>query len=275
MKKYAGLLESAVIGHLLQNQFTRMAMKSKTVAKYLANNFSDGVKGGFSKSIGHGLLRGALGVAVPDVAIAAKKIHEAGVHIGKILPKTTQREKVGLRMISEGRFQDLHKYGLSKHPAIKSMMEILGQRTGISPDKLMDSQNARKLEDVWHDKKYPLLSNISSMISRGHPSKNLRRGSFESKDYIISSLGGTIAEPGVGIYSLSKHLATSKTFIDNKYGKKISDFLTTHLVKNPISRGFGNHTASNLGQHFSEHLLNPTSVHLERTTAALRKAIKS
>jgi hypothetical protein len=277
VNKEASFLGGAAIGHLAQNAITNLGLRSKTVANNLATHFSNGYMGGEAAGHVNKIKKAILGAVSPDLAIAGNVASKLGSHLREIAPSLSSRDKVGLRMLSQGRFNDLHKYGLSKNPTIVTAVHALKHHTGVDMTGLLDHRNANRLEAIWKSKKYPLLNNIASHLSKGVPSHNLVQAKPSATAHIVGSAGAVAVEPGSGLLSLTKHVASTEAFNKNKYGKKISDTITSHLISEPIEHGWeqGASYKNGLKAKLTEHLVNPTSAHLQRTSAALSAAMKN
>lgn len=280
IEKQSSLIAGAVGTHVAQNVATRAALSSKKISKYLANSFAEGTKGVVNTSIKSRAARLLAGATVPDIAVAHRTAHEFGKSMAPILGMANKRQQVGLRMLSEGRISDIHKYGLHKDPIIQAAHGIASAKLGLKNgvDELM--HHAPHIEKIFQDKSHPLASNILKNISRGHTpvGKNFKPGNLNSKTPLLGAAASIAAEPAGGALNTVKTLATSKTFGNTRIGAKINGFLENQFVKKPVQSGVD---ASKLGKHISnlKHkatglLVNPVSAQLKRTSAAITDALK-
>lgn len=280
IEKQSSLIAGAAGTHVAQNLATRAALSSKKVSKYLANSFAEGTKGVVNTSLKARAARLIAGATVPDLAVAHKTAHEFGKAMSPILKHSTKRQQVGLRMLSEGRISDIHKYGLHKDPVIQAAHGIASAKLGLKNgvDDLV--KHAPKIEALFKDKSHPLASNILKNISRGHDAvgKHFKPGSLNSKAPLLGAAASVAADPAGGALNTVKTLATSNTFGKTRIGAKINSFLENQFVKKPVQAGvetskLGNHI-SNLKHKAMGTLVNPVSAQLKRTSAALTDALK-
>lgn len=280
IEKQSSLIGGAIGTHVAQNMATRAALGSKKVGKYLANSFAEGTKGVVNTSIKARAARLLSGAALPDLAVAHKTAHEFGRSMAPILKGSTKRQQVGLRMLSQGRISDIHKYGLHKDPVIQAAHGMAAAKLGLKNgvDDLMS--HAPKIEKMFQDKSHPLASNIMKNISKGHAAvgKNFKPGNLNSKAPLLGAAASIVAEPAGGALNTVKTLAASKTFTNTRIGGKIHSMLEKQFIKKPVQSGV---QASKLGQHISniKHkasglLVNPVSAQLKRTSAAFTDALK-
>jgi hypothetical protein len=68
---------------------------------------------------------------MPDLAVAKNEAHALGRAIKEQSPSLTRKQQVGLRMMSQGRFADLHRYGLHNDPEIKRIANMATSKMGI------------------------------------------------------------------------------------------------------------------------------------------------
>jgi GNAT superfamily N-acetyltransferase len=281
LTKKASLIAGAVGTHLAQNIATRAAMSSKGIGKYLANSFSQGAHGVVDTSLKAKAKRFVTGAVVPDIAVAHKKAHEAGTAMKPFLDKATSRQKVGLRMLSEGRIGDLKKYNLHKDQLVTQAHGMISKHIkGIpSMDHILD--NAKKVEKVFKDKTHPLVSNISANISRGKKpvGGQFKPGTLSAKSSIAGSLSSAMADPAGGALSTVKTLASSNTFNNTRYGNKLNKMMEKHFVSNPIHSGVKSGkpetTFGKIKHKISGLFVNPVSAHLNRTSSAISGSVKS
>lgn len=281
IEKKASLIAGAVGTHLAQNVATRAAMSSKGIGKYLANSFSQGAHGVVDTSLKAKAKRFITGAVVPDIAVAHKKAHEAGTAMKPLLDKATSRQKVGLRMLSQGRISDLKKYNLHKDEVVTQAHGMLSKHVkGIpSMDHILD--NAKKVEKVFKDKSHPLVSNISANISRGAKpvGGQFKPGTMSAKSSIAGSLSSAIADPAGGALSTVKTLASSNTFNNTRYGNKLNKMMERQFVSKPIHSGVKDakpeNTFGKIKHKISGLFVNPVSAHLNRTSSAISSSIKS
>lgn len=277
IEKKASVFVGAALGHLTQNAITSLALRNKSVAKHLADHFATGYAGKSANSL-KSKVGGALTHAVaPDISIAAKGANKLGKQLRRYEPFLDKKDKVALRMASEGRFSDIHKYKLHERPMVQRVMGRLGKSHGVDLDAVLKSDKTHDLEKVWQDKKHPLLSNISSNITKGKPIAGATHKTVRTTGALASSLGLAIAEPGTGALSAVKHLASSATVRKNKIGGALTHHIENMMVKNPVKKGWeqGKDYKDNAGKKLFEHVVSPTSAHLQRTSAAVSGVVKN
>jgi hypothetical protein len=275
-KKQASVVLSAAMGHLTQNALTNVALRNKRVAQHLADHFATGYAGKSATSI-KSKIGGALTHAVaPDVSIAAKGANKLGKQLSRYEPFLDKKDKLALRMVSQGRFTDIEKYKLHDRPMVHRVLGRLGKSHGVDLTSVLKSDKAKDLEKVWKDKKHPLLSNIASNISKGKPIKGSSKKTVHSTGALASSLGLAIAEPGAGALSAVKHLAASPTVRKAPIAGAITHHVEKLMVKNPVKKGWeqGKDYKDGLGNKLFEHVVSPTSAHLQRTAAAVSGVVK-
>lgn len=281
LEKSASLLAAAGVAGLVhgaQNVMNNRALSSKHVAKYLANSFSEGAHGVVDNSIKGTMIRNATSVISPDVNAAHISAHEAGGKLRDLLNLASKRQKVGIRMMTEGRFSDLIKHNLHTDPAVVGAHKLMSHHIpGIpNPAELKKgSKQVENLEALWRDKSHPLLSNIAKHISRGKKpvGSNYVPGAPSKSDSLVLNGLVTAIEPVSGSFGVAKSLAINDKVAANKYGKKALDFLHNQFIKNPIKHGAeATGEVKGLAHEAYKFGLNPISAHLKRTTAALKQA---
>lgn len=281
IEKKASLIVGAVGTHLAQNVATRAAMSSKGIGKYLANSFSQGAHGVVDSSLKAKAKRFVTGAVVPDIAVAHKKAHEAGTAMKPFLDKASPRQKVGLRMLTEGRISDLKKYSLHKDQLINQVYGMAAKHIKGIPSMEHIVANTKKVEKVFKDKSHPLLSNISANISRGKKpvGGQFKPGTMSAKSSIVGSLSSAVADPAGGALSTVKTLASSNTFNNTRYGHKLNKMIEKQFVSKPIHSGVKSGkpetTFGKIKHKISGLFVNPVSAHLNRTSSAISNAVKS
>lgn len=278
LTKQSSLVAGAVGTHIAQNIATRAAMSSKGVSKYLANSFAQGAHGVVDTSFKSKVKRFVSGAVTPDIAVAHKKAHEAGHAMKPLLDKATARQKVGLRMLSQGRIGDLKKYNLHKDEILNKAHKVMSHHVKNLPTMDHIMGNAGKIEKVFKDKAHPLVSNIVSGISKGSKpvGGQFKPGTLSAKTSIAGSLTSAVADPAGGALSTVKTLASSNTFNNTRYGKKINKMMEKHFVSNPVRSGIKNHPTGGMFEKVKHKIsglfVNPVSAHLKRTSSAISKA---
>lgn len=277
LQKASSLLIGTGLGHLAQNTATNVGLRLKSVSHHLANQFAMGYNGKVPSGLKSKVIGSIGSVLTPDLHLMGKTLNDMGRGLRDTAPNMTKRDHVGLRMLSEGRFSDLHKYGLHDRPAIKHVMHTAAEKHGIKLEGgVMLPEKAKALEKLWHDPKYPLLSNIASGMSHGKVPATATTGRYKSTTGIASSAAAMAVEPGMGALSAVKHISTSEVVKKTKIGKKISDISERVFLKNPIKKGWGQGAdyREGLKTRAMETLVNPTSAHLQRTSAAISAIAK-
>jgi hypothetical protein len=280
IEKQSSLIAGAVGTHVAQNAATRAALSSKKISKYLANSFAEGTHGVVNTSLKARAARLISGATVPDIAVAHRTAHEFGKSMAPILGMANKRQQVGLRMLSEGRISDIHKYGLHKDPVIQAAHGIASAKLGLKNgvDDLV--HHAPQIESLFRDKSHPLASNIMKNLSRGHTpvGKKFKPGNLNSKAPLLGAAASVAVEPAGGALNTVKTLATSNTFGKTRIGAKINAFLEKQFVTKPVQSGVQasklDHHISNIKHKAMGMLVNPVSAQLKRTSAAFTDALK-
>lgn len=273
LEKRSSLLAGTALSHLAQNIATNQALKSKKVAKYLANSFTEGYHGVVNKSFKAKAARSATSVITPDVAAAHTAAHEAGSSLSEILGKATNRQRAAARMAVEGRFDTIKKLHMHDDPVVKAVHGVIQKHLPTVKD--LSDKHFGDMGKLWKDKSHPLLSNIARNIGRGKTpvGSNFVPGKHTQAIPLLSSLSVAPIEPGAAILDGAKALAGSKAVQGNKYGKKAVDFLKKTFVTNPLKSGVDSKGhVGGLKHEAYKFLANPTSAHLKRTAAAISHA---
>jgi len=276
LEKRSSLLAGTVLSHLAQNIATNQALKSKKVAKYLANSFTEGYHGVINKSLKAKAARSATSVITPDVAAAHKAAHDAGSHLSDLLHKATKRQRAAARMVVEGRFDTVQKLHMHEDPVVKAVHGVIQKH--LPTLKNLGDKHYGEMAKLWHDKSHPLLSNIAKNIGRGKTpvGSNFVPGKHTQAIPLLSSLSVAPIEPGAAVLDGAKALAGSKAVQGNKYGKKAVDFLKKTFVTDPLKHGVDSKGLVGGARHEAyKYLANPTSAHLKRTAAAISHATGS
>jgi hypothetical protein len=275
LEKRASLSGGAAMAHVAQNIATNQALKSKHVAKYLANSLTQGFHGVVDTSLKSKALRSAASVITPDVAAAHKAAHEVGGSLKDILSKATKRQRAAARMVVEGNFDKIHKYRMHEDPVVKAVHGVIAKHLPTLGDL---SHSSKSVQQLWKDKGHPLLSNIAAHIGRGEVPKGARfkPGHLTQTIPAISSSLIAPIEPGAAVLDGVKALSGSKAVQGNKYGKKAVDFLSKTFIKDPLKKGVESKGhVGGIGHEASKIFINPTSAHLKRTAAAITHATDS
>lgn len=275
LEKRSSLIAGAAITHLAQNVATNQALKNKSVAKYLANSLSQGYHGVVDTSLKSKITRGLSSIITPDVSAAHKAAHEAGGELRTILQNASKRQKAAARMAVEGRFEDIKKYKLADDPIVKSVQTLASKHLPTVKD--IANADSQTLRNLWNDKSHPLLSNIAKNIGRGEipNGSQFKPGSMNQTIPTLSSIAIAPLEPSAAALDITKALAGSKTVQGNKYGKMATDFIQNTFINNPVKKGLNSVSeVKGLGHQASKLLVNPTSAHLKRTSAAITQAAK-
>ncbi len=281
LEKSSSLILGGALTHLAQNAATKAAMGSKHVSKYLANSFAEGSKGVINTSIKSRAARLLSGATVPDIAVAHKKFHELGGAMKPFLDGATKRQKVGLRMLSQGRIGDLHKYKLHRDPIVQRANDMASKAFNLPNLTHSSTAGGKKVEKIFNDKSHPLASNILKNISKGKApvGNKYKPGSMSSKTSMTGALASAAVDPAGGALNAIKTLTSSKTFDKTKLGGKINQMLEKHFVKKLIQAGHAlskkDGAINKIKHRASELLVNPVSAQLKRTSAALTDAFKS
>lgn len=277
LEKSASLLAGAAIAHLAQNALTNKTLSSRAVSKYLANSFSQGYHGVVDTSAKASILRGVAGALTPDIAVAHKAAHTAGGKLSRLLRNATARQKVGVRMITQGRFDDLLRHNLHKDPVVQTAHSYMSKALPLGGKvENLTPESATNLKKLWSDKSHPLLSNIASNITKGEVpvGENFKKGVLTQKAPILGSIGAAALEPAAGAMDLFKNVLGSDKVGATKAGRMLSEFGEKAFIKTPIQKGLSDSVkTSGVGFQAYKFGMNPVSAHLKRTTAALREAV--
>lgn len=279
LEKSSSIIASAAATHLAQNIATNQALKNKSVAKYLANSFSQGAHGVVDTSKKSRAIRGVSAALTPDISAAHTTAHRAGQAMSEVLGRASKRQKVGIRMITEGRFDDLVKHNLHKDPIVQEAHSQIRKHMPGIPDLAQVEKHKDRLSNLrklWKDKSHPILSNVMSNISRGSKpvGDQFKSGRLTQKDTIAGSLAAAIAEPVAGGIDAAKTLMVSKTVTGTKVGKAVADFGHNTFVKSPVKKGLSGVVPTGVKHEAYKFAVNPVSAHLKRTTAALKSAVE-
>lgn len=281
IEKQASFILGGAVAHVAQNIATKAALGNKHISKYLANSFAEGSKGVVNTSIKARAARLLSGATVPDIAVAHKKFHELGGAMKPLLEGATKRQKVGLRMLSEGRVGDLHKYKLHQDPLIQKANDLASKSLKLPSLTHNSTAGGKAVEKIFKDKSHPLASNILKNISRGkNPvGKQYKPGTMSSKTPMLGAVGSALLEPAGGALNTVKTLTSSKTFGNTRLGAKINSVLEKQFIKKPVTSGLAvskkHGVISNMKHRVSELFVNPVSAQLKRTSAAFSDALKS
>jgi hypothetical protein len=284
LDKSASLIAGAVGTHIVQNVATKAALGHKGVGKYLANAFSQGAHGVVDKSIKARVTRLASGALLPDLAIAHKRVHELGSSMKPLLDRASDRQKVGLRMISEGRISDLVKHKLHEDHVVRKGYEIASKHIDNLPSIETLASKSHHVERLFEDKSHPLVSNLVKNISRGSlpQGKHFKPGQLTVKAPLTGALTSMAVEPAGGALNTLKALTSSHRFDDTLVGKRFNGIIHKQLVFKPIKKGVKselnggkNGILSKIKHKVSEIGINPVAAQLKRTSAAFTDALKS
>lgn len=145
----------------------------KRTGQGIANHFAMGVKQVYPKGVAITTKNALKGSLAPDIRAAEMGAHMAGGKMNKYLSKMTPREQAGLRMMSQGRFDTMHKHGLTESPKIRAVSRALRKHTGVDLVEEVRKNPAvgKELHETFSDPKNVILNKVVSNISRGkvHP----------------------------------------------------------------------------------------------------------
>jgi hypothetical protein len=276
MDKQASFIGGAIATHLLQNVATNVALGKRRVSRYLANSFAQGARGVVDNSIKARALRTALGATLPDISVAHKSMHDLGRAVGGLTAHATPRQRVAVRMLTQGRFNDLKKYDLHRDPVVQAVHNHVSKHLGLpSLDHVMSK--ADDVAKLWKDKTHPLLSNIATNITKGAKpeGKHFVPGHLTAKPGLTGAVASFAIDPAAGSLNTAKNLMASKKVANNKYGKKVVDMLNNQFIKKPIKAGVESEgRISQLKNRAYKLGVNPLSAHLKRTSSALTDVLK-
>lgn len=260
--------------HVGQNLAIRQALNTKALAKHVAKGFSEGVNGTIDKSLKAHAGRALFGATLPEVNAMQNAARKAGETVSGSVKSLHPRQKVGLRMLSEGRVDAFKHHGFHEDKGVVGAYDAL--RTGYKQlpelNHVLDSGGA-----AFKDKKNPLISNIVKNISR--PPKNMGK-QLPGKAHAGSSIAGGLAtmavDPVAGTLNTAKNLAQSSRFNASKIGHAMTSKLEHMMAVSPAKKGWSNPDKTFMGpkNRVKELLLNPLETHISRASAAVSRAVK-
>lgn len=273
--------------HIGQNALTNLAIHSKRFGKSLANSAAEGVAGVKSDSLLSKVDRVVRSVASPETVIMKDRAHAVGQALSSTWKSAPKRSKVGIRMLTEGRFDALKKRGLMNDPHVEAAHTVISNHLkGGIPSLEKIRNNTEHLQKVFQDKKYPLLSNILSQSTRGKVGANAKP--FKAKPSGLSDIAASASlaavEPIAGAVNTAKFLTTNPYISKTSVGKKMSDFADKYFVRDPAKIGIENASKPEARSLLSKavrhakilgkrYVINPVSSHVQETSEALKRAV--
>lgn len=260
--------------HVGQNLIAKHLLSSRRYAKSVANSFAEGVHGVVNKSKKAPIANFISGATAPEAAIAKHEAHKLGQALSPYISKMNKRQQVGLRMITEGRFDKVKKYGYHKDPLINRAAMIAQEKTGVPIHHTLQQveHNHETLNNTFARKDLPLLSNISKHISRGKKpvGEGYGKGHSGSRSTLFGAISAGVADPIAGAMNTIKTVATTDKFKSTRIGAKITEKLQNMFIKRPAKKGWNESGSFNKAKNKAyEIIVNPVAANIERTSHAL------
>jgi hypothetical protein len=223
----------ATLGHVAQNVGMRQVLKSKALARHIANGFSEGVAGVVDTSFKGKAKRFASGALLPEVNGMHMAAHKAGVALAPHLNKMTLRQKAGLHMMVSGNAEKAVKRGFHNDTTITKAYDAARVHSNLPPLPEM----AKKLD--IESKKNPLVGNIIANIHKGRvpEGKNYVKGTPNQTAAILGGAASGLVDPALGGMNTFKNLALSKKITDTKLGAKVTHKAHEMFIKKPFEKG--------------------------------------
>lgn len=273
-----------VLWHLGQNAATRKMLKSKAVGSRIANAFQQGMNGVHEGSLKRKATSFATSVVSPEIEALYRKSNQLGQSLGPEIKSLPRRAQVGLRQLSEGRFNDFHKLqgrmGLSDSHR-QTFGKVLGAASPGVSEAIRSIQSStpevRTLaQKQWSSPEHPILSNILSSASRGKSTavKPVQGAMRQSSPLLSQAATALVDAPGAAMNAVK-----ASTLIDkvrgNKYlGKaiqKVEDHFTTHQARIGASNPGINKFKGGVKNLASEYIVNPVSHSIKNTSSTLAR----
>lgn len=286
IQKESSFLVGMGLTHLGQNPSTRVGLRSPKFGQSVADSFRQGMDGVHDGSLKARAASALRSVAAPDLEIIKHKAGELGKAVGPRVKELPVRAQAGLRMISEGRFNDFSK--LRKHmgltvaheQSISHIVKQVGESHGVPVEGMLASSKAEKdkLEKLWKSPDPPVLSNITSHLSHGKPAEKPIAGLPSVGKRIATGAATGLLDPAAGLVNAGKLSILSDAVKNNKYGKKLLDFAEKTFVKKPAASGWehpsDNGFSTGLKNKAYEYLVNPTSATIKNTSSSIHEALR-
>lgn len=282
LTKESSLLTGAGLWHLGQNVVTNSLMKSNRFGKRIANSFQQGLRGVHEGSIKRKLTSMATSVASPEMELIYRKANDIGNDLKDVLPSAHKRMQVGLRQLSQGRFNDFNK--LKGRMRLDSSQEATLERAGksiedtfkVPVNKLKNVSNevGEVVQKEWNSDRHPLLKNIVSNLSKGNPStEKAVQGKMRQSSPLVSQALLAPVEPGGAILNAAKSSTAIDWINNNKYlgpiSKKIEDYFTTHQAELGKAHPGMNPGEGGVKNFLHRMVVNPMSHSIKNTSATM------
>lgn len=290
IEKQASLTGMAAL-HVLQNAGTNVALRSKRFARGLSKTMNRAANGA-QKTIGDAAKNFGSGALLPDLVIMHNKAHEIGQAISEHAPHMTKRDWVGVRMMTQGRFNDLVRHGLHKSPGVQRVAQSIQEKSGIPVHHLLQladhpaSKNVYKhVGQTWTDKNLPLLSNVMSNATHhiGEATKTVsetgKKISHAIGKHVQTAMGAGAAamgshDIGTGLFNSFKQVIAHPGLQENKYIQKANKFIFTDPAKEGFKKGLNGSKLGRAQVMFKKHIVNPLAGHGKETANRIGEAIK-
>lgn len=245
--------------HLAQNMAMKQALKSRALAKHVANGFSAGVKGVVDTSRTGKVKEFAAGALLPEINALHRSAHSAGQSLAPHLAKMTPRQKAGLHMMVSGRSELAIRKGLHKDPAIGLAYEKIRHSHGL-PDIKSLSGRADTIA-----KKTPLVNNVLRNIHKGSAEgAHFKPGKLHATSGVAGSLAASIADPVMGGLNTVKSLAQSQKIKSTSLGGKLIHKVHDLFVNQPFKKGLhGKTKPGKIREAINDAALGPVNTQLK------------
>lgn len=273
-----------VLWHLGQNAATRKMLKSKAVGSRVANAFQQGVNGVHEGSLKRKATSFATSVVSPEIEALYRKSNQLGQSLGPEIKSLPRRAQVGLRQLSEGRFNDFHKLqsrmGLSDGHR-ETFGKVLGAASPGVAQAVKSVQSAtpevRALaQKQWTSPDHPILSNILANASRGKATaaKPVQGAMRQSSPLLSQAATALVDAPGAAMNAVKASTLIDKVRTNKYLGKaiqKVEDHFTTHQAKIGANNPGINKFKGGVKNLASEYIVNPVSHSIKNTSATLSR----
>lgn len=267
MDPFSAAALHAVGVHVAQNLGMKQALKSKTLAKHVANGFRQGTEGVVDNSFKSKAKQVALGATLPEVNILHSSAHSLGSKLAPALEKMTLKEKALLHRASMGALSSKRVSQIVNNPRVGEAYSHLQKHM-----KLPDLEKVKDLKNLASDKRSPLVSNILKNIHKGDApvGNNFIKGSPKSRYGIGGSAASFVADPLLGSINAAKSMLASQRIKNTSVGGKIVKGLDEVLVKHPFNKGVAGKVHSTKAKDLANDLaISPINTQLKRLGDAI------
>jgi hypothetical protein len=230
--------------HVVQNLAMKKMLKSKMLAKHVANGFRQGIEGVTDTSAKSKITKFVAGATLPEVNSMYSAAHSMGEKMGPHLSNLNIKQKAALHQAVSGNFKPLFNRGYHESPEFRIAYGIAQKRLGL-PDIEKVRNNTGKIEALA--KSNPLIGNINKNIHRGDApvGPHFKPGKPSAA---LGSAGGFLLsglDPATGALNTVKNIAQSGRFgatsLGHKFVNKVHDF----IAWNPLRKGLAGKVDAN------------------------------